>query len=196
MQKRLLWVTTLSMLALGCQVSSPTGGGDAGPGTGGAAQGGGAGSSGSSGAAGSYGLGGEAGSYGFGGEAGAYGFGGEAGAYGVGGEGGGGGSCDTSAFTDIHWSTPSCPGSVCWDTLIRSDGTYQKQRIVTGDGNPILFCEHGTWQALECGMIQFQSCLGDTYNQSWSFSPGAFELQNVSYSEDSFGIFNCGPTEC
>jgi hypothetical protein len=45
-------------------------------------------------------------------------------------------------------------------------------------------------------MIEFQSCLGDTYTQTWSTDSGALELQNVQYSEDSFGIFNCGPTEC
>jgi hypothetical protein len=59
-----------------------------------------------------------------------------------------------------------------------------------------LFCEHGTWQMLDCATLYFVPCKGEPYQQSWTHSPGAFKLQGVQYDEDSFGIFNCGPNDC
>jgi hypothetical protein len=132
------------------------------------------------------------------GDSGAGGTVGDPGAGGTGGDsgaGGSGGSCD-AAFADVHWTTPNCPASVCYDTLLSSDGTYRKQRIVIAGGNPVLFCEHGTWQMLDCTALDFVPCKGDRYQQSWSHSPGVFKLQGVQYEEDSFGTFNCGPNDC
>lgn len=187
-------VFALALLAFGCSSAGATQGNDAGPGgSGGSGQGGsGQGGSGQGGSA----TGGYAGDPGFGGYAGDPGFGGyggEAGSTGSG--GGGGGSCDTSAITGAHWWTPDCPGYICYDTQLNSDGTYQKQRILL-DENGALLCEHGTWQALDCGTIEFVPCYGGTYQQSWAESAGAFELQGVDYVVDPGGIFNCGPNDC
>ena len=127
---------------------------------------------------------------GTGGASGAGGSGGAAGNLGAGGSGGG--SCDTSVFADAFWSDTSTCLSVCHDTQLRSDGTYQKRRI-TITTNPIVsFCEHGTWQALDCGTIQFtNACTGASYTQPWSYSPGVFVLESVTYTPDSIG-FDCG----
>jgi hypothetical protein len=104
---------------------------------------------------------------------------------------------DTSAVVGVHWSTPSCPGSVCYDTLLNEDGTYQKQRILINlSGQPTLFCEHGTWTATG-GTISFDDvCRGNKYEQTWSHSNGSLELQGVTYSSESTGVFNCAATEC
>lgn len=125
---------------------------------------------------------------GTGGASGAGGSGGAAGNLGAGGSGGG--SCDTSVFADVYWSDTSTCLSVCHDTQLRSDGTYQKRLITT---SPVArFCEHGTWQALDCGTIQFtNACTGASYTQPWSYSPGVFVLESVTYTPDSIG-FDCG----
>lgn len=181
----------MSLAASACSSAGTGQGVDGGPG--GSGQGGsGQGGSASGGYAGDPGFGGYAGDPGFGG------YGGEAGSTGFGGEGGGsggGGSCDTTPITDVHWWTPDCPGLICYDTQLNSDGTYQKQRVLLGE-NGTLLCEHGTWQALDCGTIEFVPCYGGTYQQSWSESGGTFELQGVSYEVDPGAIFNCGPNDC
>jgi hypothetical protein len=199
------------VLSLGCQVSDSSEDGDDGGGAGSEgssgedasggsseASAGSSGALGTAGSAGAPGSSGEPGGGGAGGDPGVGGTGGDSGTAGTGGDpgvGGTGGSCD-AAFADSHWTTPSCPSSVCYDTLLSSDGTYRKQRIVITGGNVTLFCEHGTWQMLDCATLDFVPCKGDPYQQSWSHSPGVFELQGVGYVEDSSGIFNCGPNDC
>ncbi len=185
------------LLLLGCQVRDSSEEGDDG-GAGGSGGSSGTGASGSDGASGTDGSSGDSGAGGTDGDSGAGGTGGDSGAGGTGGDtgaGGSGGSCDAT-FADIHWTTPNCPSLVCYDTLLSSDGTYRKQRIVLGGGSSTLFCEHGTWQMLDCGTLDFVPCKGDPYQQSWSHSPGVFKLQGVQYEEDSFGTFNCGPNDC
>jgi hypothetical protein len=186
------------VLMLGCQVRDSSKDGDdedgraggSGGSSGTRASGGSSGSSGGSAAAsGTEGSSGDPGVGGTEGDPGAGGTGGDTGA------GGSGGSCDAT-FADIHWTTPDCPSLVCYDTLLSSDGTYRKQRIVLGGGSSTLFCEHGTWQMLDSCTLDLVPCKGDPYQQSWSHSPGVFELQGVTYEEDSFGIFNCGPNDC
>jgi hypothetical protein len=106
----------------------------------------------------------------------------------------GGGSCDTSVFTDAHWETPWGVGgeAIYYDVMIRSDGSYQRQHIVGGS----LYCEHGTWAGLDCENLEFSPCNGAPYSMSWAYDGGYFYLQGVEFSYQEYGVFNCGETEC
>ena len=106
----------------------------------------------------------------------------------------GGGSCDTSVFVDAHWETPwGVNGeAIYYDVLMRSDGSYQRQHIVGGS----LYCEHGTWVGAACGSLEFSPCNGPVYEMSWGYDGGYFYLQDVEFTYQEFGVFNCGETEC